>query len=252
MTEKTISLILLCYNDGESLKHLIPDCIQILSSEFSDFEIIVVDDGSEKETLDILQSFHSFHPKLKIVRHESNQGVGVTFQTGVLHSCLELIAYMDGDSQYSPSDLPLLVEEMAENSVVSGLRVKRADSFKRKLISKIFNQTIQNIYHLKLKDINSGIKIYPAKELKQILPLISSGPFFDSEVLIRLKQIGINAIEIPVKHYCRKYGQAGGISKKSIKTATSEIVDVHFINFRSKNLKTKLSVAFVKFLVNLS
>jgi glycosyltransferase involved in cell wall biosynthesis len=251
MKSKSISLIILCYNDGDSLNQLIPDSHRVLSTEFSDYEILVVDDGSREPTKKILFSLQNSHPKLRVIEHKINMGVGATFQTGVKNSRFEIIAYIDGDSQYSPSDIPKLAKEMNSYSAILGLRIKRADPLHRKIISFIFNRLICNIYGLKLRDINSGIKVFPGDALKQILPLYSVGPFFDSEVLIKLKNTGIETIEIPVTHFPRKFGKAGGASKKSIKMALSEIIDRKFSEYIQHHFYSKVSILVIKILLKL-
>jgi glycosyltransferase involved in cell wall biosynthesis len=249
MNSESISLIILCFNDGPSLEKLIPECHRLLANEFSDYEILVIDDGSLKPTKDILSSLQNSHPKLRIIEHETNMGVGATFQTGVKNSRYEIIAYIDGDSQYSPSDLFKLTNEMNSKSAVLGLRIKRADPLHRKFISFVFNKLIYNIYGLKFRDINSGIKVFPGEALKQILPIYSSGPFFDSEVLIKLKQNGIETIEIPVNHFPRQFGKAGGVSKNNIQKVLNEIIDETFNEYVRKNFSSKISILIVKILI---
>jgi glycosyltransferase involved in cell wall biosynthesis len=246
MNRKSISLIILCYNDGQSLLRLIPECHNILSNNFYDYEILIVDDGSLKPTKDILHSLQNSHPKLKIIEHETNMGVGATFLSGVKYSRFEIIAYIDGDSQYSPTDLPKLTNNMNSATAVLGLRIKRADPVSRKFISFIFNKLTSNIYGLKLRDINSGIKVFPGEALRQILPIYSSGPFFDSEVLIKLQQKGIGIMEIPVSHFPRQFGKAGGVSKKNIQKVFEEIINETFEEYVVENISAKISVLIIK------
>lgn len=246
MNSKSISLIILCYNDGQSLLKLIPECQHILSTNFYDYEILIVDDGSLKPTKDILHSIQNSYPKLKIIEHETNMGVGATFQSGVKNSLFEIIAYIDGDSQYSPTDLPKLTNNMNSATAVLGLRIKRADSVSRKFISFVFNKLICNIYGLKLRDINSGIKVFPGEALRQILPINSSGPFFDTEVIMKLQQNGIGTVEIPVGHYARQFGIAGGVSKRNIQKVLNEIIDKSFKKYVVNNISAKTSVLIVK------
>src|SRR5688572_4850542 len=116
----THSIILLAYNDAPSLKTLVPDVHQVLELLSIQFELIVVDDGSLDETNSLMKSFENQFKYLQWIKHEKNKGVGAGFKSGFQHSKGTIIAYMDGDSQYVPEDLPKLFHELHKADAVSG------------------------------------------------------------------------------------------------------------------------------------
>ena len=87
----SISIIVLCYNDALTVPILVQHLHQVLTSLTDHFEILVVDDGSR----DTIQEI----PNARILRHNSNQGVGAAFRTGWRASQYDWVGYIDGHNQ---------------------------------------------------------------------------------------------------------------------------------------------------------
>jgi len=234
-----ISLIILAYNDGASLQEIIPEWIKVLKQQERPFEIIVTDDGSTDDTVNILQKIVAAHPCVKYVRSENNYGVGANFRNGIEHAGGELIAYTDGDGQYLPEDLLLLLEKMEEYHLVTGRRIKRADPFIRTVTSAIYNKLVRVIYPVSVRDVNSGLKIFRRSYIESCFPQFSDGPFFDAEYLIKGKKNGMQIKEIPIGHRKRKYGKAGGISTKNLRMLFGDLCHQPMKPFTRRNYLSK-------------
>lgn len=234
-----ISLIILAYNDGESLAEIIPGWIRNLSRLSRPFEIIVTDDGSTDDTVTIMERMSKDLPCVKYVRTEKNFGVGANFRNGIEHAAGELIAYTDGDGQYLPEDLLLLLEKMEEYHLITGRRMKRADPFIRTVTSAIYNKLVRVIYPVSVRDVNSGLKIFRRSYIESCLPQFSDGPFFDAEYLIKGYKNGMQIKEIPIGHLKRKYGKAGGISLKNLRMLFGDICRQPMKPFTRRNYFSK-------------
>ena len=223
MTRESISLIVLAYDDAPSLPELVLNFDRALRLLASCYEIIVVDDGSTDGTAEVIEKIRRELPAVMSIRHELNEGVGAAFRDGVRASRYDVIGYTDGDGQYSAEDLEVIVKSLADADAVSGRRVRRADSVYRTLVSRCYNFLLREIYGLTLRDTNSGLKLYRRPFLEAALPLVSSGPFFDAEVMIKGLEKGFRIVEVPVQHFPRRYGRARGASISSIRRALSEL-----------------------------
>lgn len=95
MTKKVkVSVIIPCYNTGEYLEEAIQSVFQ---SNFQDFEIIVVNDGSvDRKTIDIINSLH--YPFTNVI-HQENKGLGAARNFGVKNASAELIFFLDSDNR---------------------------------------------------------------------------------------------------------------------------------------------------------
>ena len=182
-----LSLIVLSYNDAPSLAEVVNDMSVAAQSLCDDFEIIIVNDGSQDETDALAGKILLCNKHVRYIRHEVNRGVGAAFRSGVAAARFDLIGYVDGDSQYEPDDMVRLLAALSQADVASGVRVHRADPLIRSVISGVYNGCINILYDLSLKDVNSGFKIYRRHALEHIAPIESDGPFYDAEILIKVR-----------------------------------------------------------------
>lgn len=245
MFRKSISLVILCYNDGESLPELVKEAFDVLDKNFSQYQIVITDDGSNKQTLEVLKQLKNQYNNLIITGNNENKGVGANFYTGIKATKFETIAYMDGDGQYTPKDLVCLFEQLTPNNMVSGLRVKRNDSITRKTTSTIYNLLLKILYNLKYKDVNSGIKLFN-RDILMSFTIDSKGPFFDAEVILKHQNKNCEILEIPVQHFSRKHGKANGIGMKNIRMIQKELFSAKFESFKSNKTISRIIYSLLK------
>jgi glycosyltransferase involved in cell wall biosynthesis len=102
-----VSVIIPTYNRGYCLARAVQS---VLGQTFADFELIVVDDGSTDDTAAVLAGFSD--PRLRVVRHPANRGVGATINTGIREAAAGLIALQDSDDEWLPEKLACQVAIM--------------------------------------------------------------------------------------------------------------------------------------------
>ena len=234
-----ISLIILAYNDGQSLLEHIPGWLAVLEQTPA-YELIISDDGSSDNTAQIAESFMQQNPNVKYIRSEKNCGVGANFRMGLQVAKGDVIAYTDGDGQYLPSDLLDLASRLGDSDMVTGRRVKRADPFLRSITSFIYNNLVRFIYHIPVRDINSGLKIFTRRYLESCTPQFSRGPFYDAEYIIKGYKKGMHIKETPIAHRPRKYGTASGISFRSVSLLFGEVCKHHMKPYTRNNYFSRL------------
>ena len=240
-----ISLIILAYNDGQSIKENLPGWVKVLEGISSGYEIIVADDGSSDDTPTIMKSFITSNRNIKYVRSDINHGVGANFRMGIRHSTNKLVAYTDGDGQYLPADLLHLWKAIESHDMVTGKRINRADPALRSITSMIYNKLVKCIYPVPVSDINSGLKMFTRRYIECCQPQQSEGPFYDAEYLIKGYKNGLAIKEIPIAHQSRKYGNAAGISFRSIRFLFAEVCRQHMKPYTRNNYLSKIMFRFL-------
>ena len=102
-------------------------------SLFQDWEVIVVNDGSQDKTGEIIDSLSEQNERVIALHHSSNQGYGAALKTGILQACQELIFFCDSDLQFHLSELVLALIWIEQYDLVIGYRAKRQDPWHRRL-----------------------------------------------------------------------------------------------------------------------
>jgi glycosyltransferase involved in cell wall biosynthesis len=204
-----LTLIIPAYNDETTVGKLIADSDALLSKVCSDYEIVVVNDGSKDRTLDVLKAAAATNPRVRIINHPVNKGFGYTIRELYMCGSKELVFSLPGDYQYAPKELLTMAQGLKDHDFIIGHRVNRNDPPRRKLQSNFYNAMLRIFYGNKHKDVNS-IKLF-RKDILNHIKLLSTTAFVDAELVIRADKAGFKIIEIPIEHLPRlSQGASGG------------------------------------------
>lgn len=229
-----MSVFFPCYNEEKNIEVLLNKTLEFIPTISSDYEIIVVDDGSSDGTSEIAQKISKKNPRVKVIRHESNRGYGSALRTGFEKSEKDYIFFTDGDNQFEISELTRFIPYLKDFDIVAGYRIKRRDNFQRRLNAKSFKLLVQVLFGLKITDLNCAFKIFK-KEVVKNLEIKSSGAFINAEILIRAMKKGYRMKEVGVNHYPRQWGTQTGAHPKVILRAFSELFKLRDELRSSKN-----------------
>lgn len=206
---QSISVIIPAYNDETTIARLVQDTDCLLKEISSDYEIVVVNDGSKDNTLNVLQELTRKFSNLRLINHEQNKGFGKTIKELYHAGTKDLVFSLPGDYQFAPKELLAMAKGLHKYDLVIGHRVHRNDPPRRKLQSAIYNLMLRIFYGCGYKDVNS-IKLF-RREILERVKLESDTPFVDAELCIRTYKAGYKVIEIPIEHLPRlSQGASGG------------------------------------------
>ena len=133
-----LSIVIPVHNEAENIGVLIKEIVDSMIN--IKYEIIVVDDDSSDNTLDVLSEMKIKIDNLRIIKHSANYGQSFAIKSGIEHAKSDWIATLDGDGQNDPSDILrlfniLLTMKKNKNIMIAGHRVVRKDSFLKKFSS---------------------------------------------------------------------------------------------------------------------
>ncbi len=223
LVEGGLSLVLPCFNEVQNIEKTIRDSQQWFAAAQIDGEIIVTDDGSSDGSLDLLRKLQSEIPKLKVVHHEKNQGYGAAVRSGCDQAEKNWIAFMDSDGQFHASDISRLFPLTAQADYVTGFREKRADTFQRKLNSRLYNLLVRTMLGVHPSDLNCGMKLFRRSIWKTIRPVYATGALINGEMFFALKNARIVWDETAVPHYPRTAGKPTGANLRVILRTFKEL-----------------------------
>lgn len=205
---KSISVFYPCLNDGRSLPYLLDKTYKVLPKITQNYEVIVIDDGSTDDSIEIINSVSKYYPNLKLIRHYKNKGYGSVLQTGFKSAKKEWVFYTDGDGQYDPGELIKLVELANKDiDVINGSKMGRGDNIIRKLFGTIYNSIIQKLYNLPISDVDCDFRLIRKSTLSKI-KLINNSGVICLELILKLKKIGAKFAQTPIHHYNRPFGRS--------------------------------------------
>ncbi|MEN8126534.1 MAG: glycosyltransferase family 2 protein [Planctomycetota bacterium] len=218
----SLSIFFPCYNEKDSVRAITQKALLTAKDICSDFEVILVDDGSKDGTAELIDTLANEYPNVHAVHHPQNQGYGSALQSGFRAASKDYVFYSDGDSQFDIGELPTLLPLIRNHDIVSGYRLDRQDSMLRKINAFCWTRLVCFLFGLRLKDIDCAFKLYKREIFDQI-EMHSTGALIDTEILARAMQKGYSIAQIGVHHYPRKAGQSTGADVKVILRAFKEL-----------------------------
>ncbi|MDP2945973.1 MAG: glycosyltransferase family 2 protein [bacterium] len=148
---------------------LIKKAARLLPKLASNFEIIIVNDGSKDHSAAVLAGLKKHMPFLKIVTHPVNKGYGAALKSGFRNARKDFIFYTDGDGQYDMDELKNLVAEMKDGvDVVNGYKINRADNLLRKICGDVYSRFTKIVFGLKIRDVDCDFRLIRKKVIKSI------------------------------------------------------------------------------------
>ncbi|MCB0631167.1 MAG: glycosyltransferase family 2 protein [Saprospiraceae bacterium] len=200
-----LSIVIPLFNEEESLPELEAWIRRVVEAEGFSYEIIMVDDGSNDTSWQVVEKLSMLNPNLKGIKFRRNYGKSAALNTGFEAAEGDVVITMDADMQDSPDEIPALHKMIMEDGydLVSGWKKKRHDPPSKTIPSKFFNRVTRWISGIELHDFNCGLKAYKNEVVKGIevygemhryIPLLAKWSGFQ------------NIGEKVVEHRARKYG----------------------------------------------
>jgi glycosyltransferase involved in cell wall biosynthesis len=203
-----ISAFFPAYNDGGTIASMIIEADRTLRELTDDYEIIVVNDGSQDYTPEILEELALKFDRLRVITHPKNRGYGGALRSGFAAASKELVFYTDGDAQYDPRELKLLVPQMQDGvDVVNGYKISRSDPLYRVIIGRIYHHTVKLLFDLKLRDVDCDFRLI-RRRCFDAVDLESNDGTICLEMVKKFQDKGFLFVEVPVHHYHRAYGKS--------------------------------------------
>jgi glycosyltransferase involved in cell wall biosynthesis len=214
-----LSVIVLVYNELESIAPMHEELMGVLQGLDVPFEVLYIDDGSRDGSTERLGQLAARDRHVRVVSFRRNFGQTAAVQAGIDHSRGDILVFMDGDMQNDPHDIPRLLEKIDEGyDVASGWRKERQDDAVRILPSKIANWIIARVTGVPLHDFGCTLKAYQ-REVIQDVKLYGEMHRF---IPVHASWVGARITELTVNHRPRMYGK----SKYSLSRTARVLLDL--------------------------
>jgi glycosyltransferase involved in cell wall biosynthesis len=201
-----ISAVFPAMNDGGTIASMVLAARAALLAAAGEFEIIVVNNGSEDYTGVVLDSLARVLPELRVITHANPLGYGGALRAGFSAAAKEWIFYTDGDAQYNPLELGLLVQAVRGGAdVANGYKISRQDPWYRTLLGRMYHHAARLLFGFRLRDVDCDFRLF-RRAILETVPLTSTTGTIGLEIVKRFQDAGFRFVEVPVSHCYRRYG----------------------------------------------
>lgn len=214
-THTSLSLVIPVYNESALLDEGIVRCISSLETNFSDHELIMIDDGCCTEDSLKIEKYATQNPNVKMIRNDFNRNIGISIQRGFENAGKDIIVYNAIDLPLNPDDIPALVKELGESDLLVLQRKEYSGATGwRKFTSRINYYMIKTLFPLAGKDIKdfNYTFIFKRSVWPLIRPISDSPAFTQPEIILRAKYLRLHVKTIDVDYHPRKKGK-GSLGK---------------------------------------
>lgn len=218
-----ISVVLPAYNEEKNVEAMIIEATSVLEGVTSDYEIILVDDGSRDGTAEVVRRMMGELPKLRLVQHEVNKGYGAALYSGFTAANRDFIFMADADKQFDLKEIHKLLPLAEEADLVIGYRPHRRDPLHRRFLGWGWNFLVNLLFGRTARDVDCAFKLF-RREIIDNVPIESRGATFSAEFLVRAKRKGYTIRQVPVTHLPRRAGRPTGGRLDVILRALRELI----------------------------
>jgi dolichyl-phosphate beta-glucosyltransferase len=205
-----LSVVVPAYNEERRLAATLRTLRDFLKEQPWDWEVRLIDDGSDDRTAEIAESFSASEPRV-IVQREPHRGKGGTVKAGLLAARGGYRFICDADLSMPVTELPRFLPPALSNFDVaigsregSGAR-RVSEPFHRHLMGRLFNYAVQLMALPGIQDSQCGFKMFTAAAVDAIFPFVTvDGWAFDVEVLTIARLRRLRIVEVPIEWHYRE------------------------------------------------
>lgn len=201
-----LCVVLPAYNEGVAIRKNLLTASKIISKFSQSYRLIAVNDGSKDNTLSEIQAACNIDSHITYVSYKPNGGKGNAIVTGVSFANANYIAFLDSDLELSPAMLNDFLRSLKEKKadIAIGSKLHKQSQleypFFRRFLSMGYYFFLKILFHLKIKDTQTGIKLFKSEIVKPICDTLETNGFaFDIEILAKATKRGYKIIEMPIK-----------------------------------------------------
>jgi glycosyltransferase involved in cell wall biosynthesis len=193
----SLSVILPCRNEAQGLSTVLPK----IKKHLPDAEILVVDDGSEDDSVKVCQD-----NQVKVLSHPYSMGNGAAIKTGARHATGDVFVFMDADGQHNPEAIPHLLAlfDQGYEMVVGARRPDSHASVFRRFANSWYNQLASLMTSFKIQDLTSGFRVVRARHFKKFLYLLPNGFSYPTTITMAFCRSGLAVGYLPMIAESRK------------------------------------------------
>ncbi len=219
----SVSAFFPAHNEKDNIDPLTEKTVAVLSEWVDDFEVLIVNDGSNDGTREVADQLAERFPQVRAIHHDVNRGYGGAVKTGIASCTKDWIFFTDGDGQFDVNEIVLLFERTGDADAVVGYRLDRKDPFHRKVFAFCWGLLISILFGFRVRDLDCAFKLFK-RELIDGVTFKAEGAVITVELFSIMTKKNARIEQVGVHHYPRTTGEQSGGSIKVIARAFKELL----------------------------
>jgi glycosyltransferase involved in cell wall biosynthesis len=200
MIEAKVSVVIPAFNESET----IADLVHAIQQRYPDFEIVVIDDGSEDNTATVAADAGA-----RVFSHPYNIGNGAAIKSGIRAASGDIFVFMDADGQHDPEDIQKLLDHFPEYDMVVGARSSKSQaSFARRIANMFYNFLGSYVTKFPIKDLTSGFRAVKADVAQSFIYLLPNTYSYPTTITLGVLRSGMSIRYEPIQAKKRKGGSS--------------------------------------------
>ncbi len=219
-----LTLVVLAYNEEENVCPFVSDCLAYLDTLAGQHEVVVIDDGSTDGTLARARALAAGDPRVRIVSHDGNRGMGAGMRSGFATARGDYVTILAADGQVRAQELDKMLPLLAEVPIVLSVYRRRADGFHRKVLSTGLRLMMRVLLGVSFR--LEGIYLFPVKVARDEIGLNAMEAdtfFFSFELIGRALARGYHARTVTIDSQPRQSGETKVANWRSIQRVAGEV-----------------------------
>jgi len=209
MNEK-LTIVIPAFNEAKKIEDTVNEVTGYLNEKGHSYELIIVDDGSEDDTLDIIKRYKTLNSNgsIKILENNPNRGKGCAVRKGITEATGEYILFMDADNSTRIFELEKMLPcfEDGYDVIIGSRRLKNipddiviSQPSYRHILGEIYIYISRLFFKISVRDYNCGFKIFKSDVAKKIFSKQRMDDWsFDLEILFLVEKYNFRIKELPV------------------------------------------------------
>lgn len=198
------TIVVPVYNEEDNLKRVEQELSKYIKIATKKTKVLFVNDGSKDNSQQLIEEICSQKSDFSYIEFKQNCGLSAAISAGFNCCDTEFVGYIDSDLQTAPEDFNLLLEEIGENDLVTGVRANRKDSFVKNMSSTIANGIRRSFTNDGMDDTGCPLKVIKTEYAKNIPMFKGLHRFLPAMILLQNGKTK----QIPVQHFPRIAGEA--------------------------------------------
>lgn len=199
-----VSIVIPVYNQAKTISASLARIKRVLAPTGLNYELVVVNDGSLDETLEVLKKEQAMDPRVRVLSYNVNRGKGYAVKTGIVETKGGFVMFTDGDLDISPNMISEYIRQLEDCDLVIASKRHPLSKYNapasRKFLSRAFNLVVRILTGISIKDTQAGLKAGNGPALRAIFRLMLVKRYaFDVELLTIASLLKMQIREMPVE-----------------------------------------------------